>query len=116
MQLMPCLTYAVPVVALIQPPVLHLGHPQLVKLVHHDVLGFQHPSRPKARKQSVYLCAHKHKKKRKTCISQVFCAASKSTQRDRSLPVNVRKNTRFASLLGCGVVRGRRKCRLQSAL
>lgn len=45
MKLTPCLTYAVPVVALVQSPVLHLGHPQLVKLVHHNVLGFKHPKR-----------------------------------------------------------------------
>lgn len=64
MRLVPCLTYAVPIVALVQSPVLHLGHPQLVKLVHHDVLGFQHPWRAKKQKQrEIRVCSEYHGKK-----------------------------------------------------
>lgn len=44
-----CLTYAVPIVALVESPVFNFGHPKLVKLVHHDVLGFQYPALSKAR-------------------------------------------------------------------
>ena len=59
-KLTPCLTYAVPVMAFVQPPVLHLRHPRLIKLVHHNVLGFQHPKRLWMQKNGGCVCVDKH--------------------------------------------------------